>query len=222
MGAIDPVFKFLLVQGREHPARTISYNGHAKSKEYRSGQPKVSFGLGQLVDLLEWRLFMHLTGYGENFVRADRTSQFYRGNQLASAQDLSDHINVDVKDNVCYDATAYMRFLLGAGISEHTLRGTSGQNWIPLLNFRAGEQWNGYSAITYGRAIGFYDVRAGHIFHSAIAVGDVFIRSINGGALGQNWGDRVDLTKALPYSCRNRDGSFTYQKKNIMVYISKV
>jgi hypothetical protein len=90
------------------------------------------------------------------------------------------------------------------------------------LNFRAGEQWNGYSAITYGRAIGFYDVRAGHIFHSAIAVGDVFIRSINGGALGQNWGDRIDLTKALPYSCRNRDGSFNYQKKTIMVYISKV
>ncbi|MFS2325766.1 hypothetical protein U2P60_10240 [Brucella sp. H1_1004] len=165
---------------------------------------------------------MHLTGYGENFVRSDRSSQFYRGHQLAAAQDIGDQVDIDVKDGICYDITAYMRFLLGASISEHTLRGTSGQNWIPLLNFRAGELWNGYSSLPYGRAIGFYDVRAGHIFHSAVSVGDVFIRSINGGALGQQWSDRVDLTKALPYIARNRDGSFNFQKKTIFVYISKV
>ncbi|MFC7065623.1 hypothetical protein [Brucella rhizosphaerae] len=165
---------------------------------------------------------MHLTGYGENFVRTDRSSQFYRGHQLAAAQDISDQVNIDVKDGICYDITAYMRFLLGAGISEYTLRGTSGHNWIPLLNFKAGERWNGYSALPYGRAIGFYDVRAGNIFHSAIAIGDVCIRSVNGGVLGQNWNEQIDLTKVLPYSCRNRDGSFNFQKKTVIVYISKV
>jgi hypothetical protein len=82
--------------------------------------------------------------------------------------------------------------------------------------------WNGYSALPYGRAIGFYDVKAGHIFHSAVAVGDIYIRSINGGTLGQNWSDRIDLTKALPYMGRNREGNFTHQKKPIIVYISKV
>ncbi len=56
---------------------------------------------------------MHFTGYGENFVRSDRSSQFYRGHQLAAAQDISDHVTIDVKDGICYDITAYMRFLLG-------------------------------------------------------------------------------------------------------------
>ena len=165
---------------------------------------------------------MHFAGYGENFVRRDRSSQFYRGHQLAAAQDISDHVTIDVKDGICYDITAYMRFLLGAGISEHTLRGTSGQNWIPLLNFKAGELWNGYSALPYGRAIGFYDVKAGHLFHSAVAVGDIYIRSINGGTLGQDRIDRIDLTKAPTYMGRNREGNFTHQKKPIIVYISKV
>jgi hypothetical protein len=45
---------------------------------------------------------MHFTGYGENFVRSDRSSQFYRGHQLAAAQDISDHVTIDVKDGIRY------------------------------------------------------------------------------------------------------------------------
>ncbi|KAB2711409.1 hypothetical protein F9K88_08455 [Brucella intermedia] len=165
---------------------------------------------------------MHLTGYGENFIRSDRSTRLFRGNQLLAAGSEDDYITIDLFEAGCYDAAVYLRFLFGAGISLNTLRGTSSQNWIPILNFRAGEQWNGYSALPFGKAIGFYDVQAGHIFHAAISLGDVYIRGVHGGKLGQNWQDRTNLTRVLPYSSRNADGSFNYDRRKIYVYISKL
>lgn len=67
-----------------------------------------------------------------------------------------------------------------------------------------------------------YDVQAGHIFHAAISLGDVYIRGVHGGKLGQNWQDRTNLTRVLPYSSRNADGSFNYERRKIYVYISKL
>ncbi len=104
---------------------------------------------------------MHLTGYGENFIRSDRSTRLFRGNQLLAAGSEDDYITIDLFEAGCYDAAVYLRFLFGAGISLNTLRGTSSQNWIPILNFRAGEQWNGYSALPFGKAIGFMTFRRG-------------------------------------------------------------
>ncbi|RQS37257.1 urea amidohydrolase [Burkholderia sp. Bp8992] len=129
------------------------------------------------------------------------------------------NINEYVSGGVCYDAAAYVRYLLRADalISPGTLLDTIGQLWKPRFNFETGDQWDGRASIPAGTAVGFS--RNGNVFHAAIAVGGSRIRAINGGLLGSGWMYAVDLARVLE---RDPAGGFTYDRANLRVYLSRL
>ncbi|RQR52816.1 urea amidohydrolase [Burkholderia sp. Bp9140] len=124
-----------------------------------------------------------------------------------------------VSGGVCYDAAAFVRYLLAGHtiITPAMLLDTIGQNWRPRFNFEAGHEWDGQSGIPAGTAVGFS--RNGTVFHAAIAVGGGRIRGVNGGRLGSGWMYAVDLPRVLP---RNDDGTFSYDRTSIRVYLSRL
>ncbi|KUZ73184.1 type 6 secretion system effector deamidase TecA [Burkholderia ubonensis] len=124
-----------------------------------------------------------------------------------------------VPRGVCYDAAAFVRYLLqGHGlITPGILLDTTGQNWRPRFNFEAGNQWDGRTSIPAGTAIGFS--RGGNVFHAAIAVGGSRIRAVNGGRLGSGWLYAVDLARVL---APGDDGAFLYDRANIRVHLSRL
>ncbi|MDN7470554.1 hypothetical protein [Burkholderia orbicola] len=67
--------------------------------------------------------------------------------------------NIDeyVSGGVCYDAAAYVRYLLRADamIAPGTLLDTIGQLWKTRFNFETGNQWDGRASIPAGTAVGF-------------------------------------------------------------------
>lgn len=91
-------------------------------------------------------------------------------------------INEYVSGGVCYDAAAYVRYLLrsDAMIAPGALLDTIGQHWRTRFNFETGGEWDGRASIPAGTAVGFS--RGGTVFHAAIAVGGSRIRAINGAA----------------------------------------
>ena len=101
-------------------------------------------------------------------------------------------INEYVSGGVCYDAAAYVRYLLrsDAMIAPGALLDTIGQHWRTRFNFETGGEWDGRASIPAGTAVGFS--RGGTVFHAAIAVGGSRIRAINGGRLGSGWMYAVD------------------------------
>ena len=106
-------------------------------------------------------------------------------------------INEYVSGGVCYDAAAYVRYLLrsDAMIAPGALLDTIGQHWRTRFNFETGGEWDGRASIPAGTAVGFS--RGGTVFHAAIAVGGSRIRAINGGRLGSGWMYAVDLARVL-------------------------
>jgi hypothetical protein len=128
-------------------------------------------------------------------------------------------INTYVSAGVCYDAAAYVRYLMRADamISPNTLIDTIGQHWRPRFNFANGGEWDGHAAIPVGTAVGFS--RGGAVFHAAIAVGGTSIRAVNGGLLGSGWKFAVDLAQVLEPAA---GGGFTYDRANIRVHLSRL
>ncbi|KWK15649.1 type 6 secretion system effector deamidase TecA [Burkholderia stagnalis] len=124
-----------------------------------------------------------------------------------------------VPRGVCYDAAAFVRYLLqGHGlITPGMLLDTTGQHWRPRFNFEAGSQWDGRGSIAAGTAVGFS--RGGNVFHAAIAVGGTRIRAVNGGRLGSGWLLPVDLARVL---APGDDGAFSYDRTNIRVHLSRL
>lgn len=101
-----------------------------------------------------------------------------------------------VTNALCYDAVAFVRFLLGRMITPQQLVANTGIAWAPTFN-RAGHLWHG-GAIAAGTAVLFrrpaHDpvknrpVRNPGPFHVAIALGrGCAVRSVNGGKLGAGW-----------------------------------
>jgi hypothetical protein len=129
--------------------------------------------------------------------------------------------NIDeyVSRGVCYDAAAYVRYLLRADalIAPDALLDTAGQLWRTRFNFETGDQWDGRASIPAGTAVGF--ARGGNVFHAAIAVGGTRIRAINGGLLGAGWMNPVDLARALQ---PDPAGGFTYDRTTIRVHLSRL
>ncbi|KWK55794.1 urea amidohydrolase [Burkholderia stagnalis] len=124
-----------------------------------------------------------------------------------------------VPRGVCYDAAAFVRYLLqGHGlITPGMLLDTTGQHWRSRFNFEAGSQWDGRGSIAAGTAVGFS--RGGNVFHAAIAVGGTRIRAVNGGRLGSGWLLPVDLARVL---APGDDGTFLYDRTNIRVHLSRL
>ncbi|WP_175968651.1 type 6 secretion system effector deamidase TecA [Burkholderia sp. BCC0322] len=128
-------------------------------------------------------------------------------------------INTYVSGGVCYDAAAYVRYLMRADalITPNTLLDTIGQHWRPRFNFENGSEWDGRANIPAGTAVGFS--RGGSVFHAAIAVGGTAIRAVNGGLLGSGWRYAVDLARVLEPAAA---GGFTYDRANIRVHLSRL
>ncbi|WP_278643646.1 type 6 secretion system effector deamidase TecA [Burkholderia lata] len=128
-------------------------------------------------------------------------------------------INEYVSGGVCYDAAAYVRYLLrsDAMIAPGALLDTIGQHWRTRFNFETGGEWDGRASIPAGTAVGFS--RGGMVFHAAIAVGGSRIRAINGGRLGSGWMYAVDLARVLE---QDAAGGFTYDRANIRVHLSRL
>jgi hypothetical protein len=128
--------------------------------------------------------------------------------------------NIDeyVSGGVCYDAAAYVRYLLRADamIAPGTLLDTIGQLWKTRFNFETGNQWDGRASIPAGTAVGF--ARGTNVFRAAIAVGGTRIRGINGG-LGAGWLHPVDLARVLQ---PDPAGGFAYDRTTIRVYLSRL
>ena len=114
---------------------------------------------------------------------------------------------------VCYDAVAYVMYLLNPeDISETDFLTLYAQNWVP--RFKKTE-WSG-GAIPEGTGVGFYREIDGHFFHAALAVGGTRIRAINGHLLGAGWLESVELTNAIT---RNDSGTFDYDGTTIKVFL---
>ncbi|HDR9481029.1 MULTISPECIES: type 6 secretion system effector deamidase TecA [Burkholderia] len=126
-------------------------------------------------------------------------------------------INTYVSAGVCYDAAAYVRYLMRADamITPNTLLDTIGQHWRPRFNFENGGEWDGHAPIQAGTAVGFS--RGGTVFHAAIAIGGTRIRAVNGGLLGSGWRYAVDLASVLEPDAA---GGFKYDRTNIRVHLS--
>jgi len=109
-------------------------------------------------------------------------------------RDLLSNINIDayIHRGMCYDAVAYTRYLLEDNITPNQLITTFAQGWRRLFRFENGKQWRGGN-IPAGIAVGFQRVGDRQFFHAAISIGNMRVRGINGGGLGDGWtniGDR--------------------------------
>lgn len=121
---------------------------------------------------------------------------------------------------ICYDAAAFVRYLLHANITPDELVRISGQSWRNKFKFERGKKWT-RDSIPKGTAIGFYRLIDRQIFHAAIAVGGFYIRAVNGGQLGAGWQHQVNLIRVLGWR-PDEDGAFTYDGTKIFVYLSNL
>lgn len=131
--------------------------------------------------------------------------------------------NTDIADYVhggnCYDAVAFVKFLLGAVIQPNQLLDINGQGWLPLLNYQHGTPWNG-GAIARGTAVVFCrpnesNINAYQPFHASLAIGGTTVRGLNGHVLGHGWTPAGDsnLAQVLTPGPQGtfRRGQDTYQ-----------
>ena len=141
---------------------------------------------------------------------AERTNVAQR--LMNGQEDINTYMN-----GVCYDAVAYVRFLLNAAITPNALIETRGQQWLPAFDFAVGTLWMGH-AIPAGTALGFQRV-GGTFFHAALAVGGTQIRGINGLLLGAGWLQDCNL---VPQLQPDANGWSAYDGTQIRVWLSAV
>lgn len=129
------------------------------------------------------------------------TAQLGPPERLAVAAKLMQPQNTDRIENyivrgICYDAVAFVRYLLGARITPIQLINTTGKAWRPLFD-RAGKLWHG-GAVTSGTAVVFRrpardpvnnsPIRDPGPYHVSMALAKKCeIRGVNGGVFGLGW-----------------------------------
>lgn len=120
---------------------------------------------------------------------------------------------------VCYDAAAFVRFLLGSRVTKNNLLNLMGQNWVPILfdDVNKMKAWDGATDIPQGTAIGFWRQRDSQFFHAAIAIGNFKLRGVNSIFLGPAWSEPIDYKKVLG---AQTDGTFMYDGTPIKAYLS--
>ena len=144
-----------------------------------------------------------------------------REKQIVAKKLLTGEKNINEYTNgICYDAAAFLRYLLQANITPDEKVSISAQDWRNKFNFERGRKWVGGS-IPEGTAIGFYRLVDRQVFHAAIAVGEFYIRGINGGRLGAEWQHRVNLLNVLGWR-PDKNGAFNYDRTKIYVYLSNL
>ncbi|MHC4640735.1 MAG: type 6 secretion system effector deamidase TecA [Planctomycetota bacterium] len=112
----------------------------------------------------------------------------------------------------CYDAVAFVRYLLGAAIMPAVLATTGANAWVPLFNFTGGVQWVAGAAIAAGTAVGFRHVPPGgnNIFHATIALPGNIVRGINSAYLGGGWTPAWDRNLATLIAVPGAPNVFQY------------
>lgn len=156
---------------------------------------------------------MELTDKGAHAAQLGHRERHALGEHLMYAGGPIDEY---IGRGICYDAVAFVRFLLGARITIDELLDTSGKGWRNKFNFERGRQWDGRSAIPHGTAIGFWRDYDREVFHAALAIGGTQARAINGFKLGDGWLS-YDLKRQLT---RAANGLFSYDNGLIRVYLS--
>ena len=141
--------------------------------------------------------------------------------QALANQLLNGNLNVeDYMQGVCYDAVAFVKYLLGGGINHNQLLDIGGQGWLPVFNFMGGNIWVGGN-IPAGTAVGFYRLVDNQIFHASISVGGTVVRGINGGLLGAGWANAPrDLSTLAPDP--NNNNAFIHDNTSIRVFLSNL
>lgn len=143
-----------------------------------------------------------------------------RERRSLAADLISGAKNINAYTNgVCYDTVAFVRYLLDTNIAPSELLNYTGMAWKAKFQFEQGRRWDGRSPIAAGTAVGFYRLVDKTVFHAALAIGGTEIRAVNGNQLGVGW-QRVDLRTALGQP--NPDGTFTYDRTKIFVYLSNL
>jgi hypothetical protein len=158
---------------------------------------------------------MKLTKLGEQKAKLDAPKRVPFAKSLMSSK--APARVEDYMAGVCYDAVAYVRYLLGANISYQQLTTTSGNDWIPFLD--QGKSWTG-GAIPEGTAVVFRRPNKG-AFHAAVSLGGTKVRGINGGKLGTGWviaGDS-DISGMLKATAPQAS-TFAFEKETIEVLLS--
>ena len=160
---------------------------------------------------------MQLKPEGARVAQLDPPAKINLANQLMNGtKNIGDYTD----QGVCYEAAAFVRFLLGAAITPDEIRTLNGHPFRDKFDFcRANGEWDGVSNIPIGTAVGFLREEGNVIFHAAIAVGGTSIRAVNGGDLGLGW-QSVDLKAALSVDDRWPNGAFKYDRAHVRVYYS--
>ena len=120
----------------------------------------------------------------------------------------------------CYDAVAFVRYLLGGKITKEQLTKNKAKEWENLFKDDKSKMlWNGQT-IPRGTAVIFIRQGEEKPFHAALAIGGgKTVRGVNGGLLGTGWcnaGDR-DLSTLV------KDGdSYKHDNKSIKVWLSSL
>ena len=156
---------------------------------------------------------MNLTPEGAAAAMLGEPERAVYADQVLGGSNINKYTN-----GICYDAAAYVRFLLG-DFSADELTQKSGPAWLNRFNFLHGKKWDGQKAIAAGKAVGFYRPIDQKVFHAAIAVGGASIRAVNGHALGQGW-QKVNLKDVLGEP--DDKGEFDYDNTKVQVWISKL
>jgi hypothetical protein len=130
---------------------------------------------------------------------------------------------------VCYDAAAFVKFLLGnglphggLGISPAQLLATSGQQWV--ANLGSDTRWRYRSLIPAGSILTFRRLRDNQVFHAAVSIGQTSIRAINGGLLGAGWMIPANLNTVLKLSPNHPpalENVFWHDNTDIVVQIQR-
>ena len=127
-------------------------------------------------------------------------------------------INEYVSGGVCYDAAAYVRYLLrsDAMIAPGALLDTIGQHWRTRFNFETGGEWDGRASIPAGTAVG------------SRAAARSFMRRLPSAAAGSGrstaaaWAADGCMRSTARVLEPDAAGGFTYDRANIRVHLSRL
>ena len=158
---------------------------------------------------------MSLTPEGAKAAQLDVPERKKLGLTLLKGGDI-----IKYTRGVCYDAAAYMRYLLGTSITPAEIATIHGNAWRDKFKFLSGKKWTGLTSIPAGSAVGFYRLVDKQVFHAATAIGGTSVRAVNGHLLGAGWSAPADLKKVLGKA--DKDGNFDYDNTKIQVWISKI
>lgn len=159
---------------------------------------------------------MHLTPTGIKSAKLDEKERKALGLRIVKGDDIIKY----VQRPVCYEAAAYVRFLLGTTIDAAEVAKIKGKAWELKLALKAGTAWNGSAAVPPGVALGFFRQRDQKFFHAAVSAGGTLVRAVNGGPLGTTWIKPVDLKHVLGKP--GSDGWFDFGPTKIKVYVARV